>query len=69
MVKQFHEGMNVKVKDNGEYSQPFPETNRVKQGCVLAPTLFSMIFSTMLTSAFRGGVTGVGFRYDTDREP
>lgn len=66
MVRQFHEGMNARVQDDGEYSMPFPVTNGVKQGCVLAPTLFSMIFSAMLADAFRDGDIGVGFRYRTD---
>jgi hypothetical protein len=48
MVRLFHEGMNARVSDQGELSDPFPVTNGVKQGCVLAPTLFSMVFSAML---------------------
>ena len=66
MVQQFHDGMQARVQDDGEYSQPFPVTNGVKQGCVLAPTLFSMMFSAMLTDAFRDGDIGVGFTYRTD---
>lgn len=66
LVRQFHDGMNARVQDNGEYSKPFPVTNGVKQGCVLAPTLFSMMFSAMLTDAFRDGDIGVGLRYRTD---
>ncbi len=41
-----HDG---KVLDDGDESKAFPVTKGVKQGCVLAPTLFSMIFSAMLT--------------------
>ena len=66
LVRQFHDGMQASVQDNGEYSEPFPVTNGVKQGCVLAPTLFSMIFSAMLTDAFRLGDIGVDFRFRTD---
>ena len=66
MVQQFHDGMNARVQDDGEYSEPFPVTNGVKQGCVLAPTLFSMMFSAMLIDAFRDGDVGVCFRYRTD---
>ena len=40
-------------KNDGEFSDPFPVTNGVKQGCVLDSTLFSMMFSAMLTDAFR----------------
>jgi len=48
MARLFNEGMDAKVEDNGELSEPFPVTNGVKQGCVLDPTLFSMLFSAML---------------------
>lgn len=48
MVRLFHDDMNARVSDQGELSDPFPVTNGVKQGCVLAPTLFSMVFSAML---------------------
>lgn len=66
MVQQFHDGMNARVREDGEYSQPFSVTNGVRQGCALAPTLFSTMFSAMLTDAFRDGDVGVGFRYRTD---
>ena len=66
MVRQFHDGMTARVQDDGDYSEPFPVTNGVKQGCVLAPTLFSMMFSAMLNDAFRDGDIGVDFRYRTD---
>ena len=58
--------MHARVQNDGEFSKPFSVTNGVKQGCVLAPTLASMIFSTMLTDAFRNGDIGVDFRYRTD---
>ena len=45
MVRQFHDGMLARVQNDGEFSDPFPVTNGVKQGCVLASTLFSMVFS------------------------
>ena len=53
MVRHFHDGMQARVQNDGEYSEPFPVTNGVKQGCVMAPTLFSMMFSAMLTDAFQ----------------
>ena len=55
MVRQFH-----------EFSEPFEVTNGVKQGCVMAPTLFSMMFSAMLMDAFQDSDTGFPIRYRFD---
>ena len=53
MVRQFHNDMQASVQNDGAYSEPFPVTNGVKQGCVMAPKLFSMKFSAMLTYDFQ----------------
>ena len=66
MVRQFHDGMLARVQNDGELFYPFPVTNGVKQGCVLAPTLFSMMFSVMLTAAFQDGDNGIPIRYCFD---
>ena len=66
IVRQFHEGMLARVQDNGEASEAFPVTNGVKQGCVLAPTLFSLMFSAMLSDAFSDSEVGIGIKYRTD---
>ena len=58
--------MLARVQDNGEISQPFPVPNGVKQGCVLAPTLFSFMFSAMLTDPFRDTDVGIGINYHTN---
>ena len=52
MVRQFHVGMLARVQNDGEFSDPFPVTNGFKQDCVLALTLFSMMFSARLPDAF-----------------
>ena len=61
----FHDGMQARVQNDGEYSEPFPVTNGVKQGCVMAP-LFSMMFSAMLTDAFQDvdAVFPIRYRFD-----
>ena len=66
IVREFHDGMQARVQDNGTSSEPFQVGNGVKQGCVLAPTLFSMMFSAMLTDAFRSRDMGIDLRYRTD---
>ena len=63
MVRQFHYGMQARVQNDGEFSEPFEVTNGVKQGCVMAPTLFSMRFSAMLMDAFQDSDTGFPIRY------
>ena len=66
MVRQFHGGMQARVQIDGEYSEPFPVTNGVKQSCVMAPTLFSMMFSAMLTDAFQDVDAVFRIRYHFD---
>ena len=58
--------MMARVLDDGNASDPFPVTNGVKQGCVLAPTLFSLLFSAMLMDAFRDTSPGIPIRYRCD---
>ena len=52
-----------------QYLNTITERNRkrngVKKGCVLAPTLFSMMFSAMLTDAFRDCVPGINIKFRT----
>nr|VZI36609.1 unnamed protein product [Spirometra erinaceieuropaei] len=59
MVRQLHDGMMARVTDNGAVSEAFAVTNGVKQDCVLAPTLFSLMFSTMLMDAYRDERPGI----------
>ena len=66
MVRQFHDGMLARVQNDGEFSDPFPVTNGVKQGCILASTLFSMMFSALLTDVFQDGDNGIPIRYRFD---
>ena len=58
--------MQAGIQNDGEYSEPFLVTNRVKQGCVMAPTLFSMMFSALLTDAFQDVDAGFPIRYHFD---
>ncbi|BHF70400.1 hypothetical protein SprV_0301345000 [Sparganum proliferum] len=66
MVRQLHDGMMARVTDNGAVSEAFAETNGVKQQCVLAPTLFSLMFSVMLMDAYRDERPGIRIAYRTD---
>ena len=51
MVIQLHENQRGQVRLDGDLSEPFAISNSVKQGCVLAPTLFSIFFTMMLKQA------------------
>lgn len=53
MIMSFHDGMTGTVQYDGSSSDPFPIKSGVKQGCVLAPTLFGMFLSLLLRYAFR----------------
>ena len=39
------------MQNDGEFSEPFEVTNEAKQGCVMAPTLFSILLSAMIMDA------------------
>jgi hypothetical protein len=45
LIDSFHNGMQARVQFDGELSNEFPIKRGVKQGCVLAPTLFGIYFS------------------------
>ena len=53
MIMELHEGQMGQVRLGNDLSQPFSICNGVKQGCVLASTLFSVFFSMMLSHAFQ----------------
>ena len=40
LIQALHKGMQAQVMQNNVRSDSFAVTNGVKQGCVLAPTLF-----------------------------
>ena len=56
----------TRVLDEGEPFETIQVTNSVKQGCVVAPTLFSMVFSAMLKTAFQDDTDFMAIRYGTD---
>ena len=66
IIKSFHDGMQGIVQYDGSYSEPFDIRSGVKQGCVLAPTLFGIFFALMLKSAFGNATEGIHLRTRSD---
>ncbi len=66
MVTSFHDKMKGTVQYGGLYSEAFPIRSGVKQGCVLAPTLFGIFFSLLLRHAFSQSEDGVFIRTRSD---
>ncbi|BHF59745.1 hypothetical protein SprV_0100270600 [Sparganum proliferum] len=68
IVRQLHDGMVARVTDNGAVSEAFAVTNGVKRDRVLVPTLFILMFSTMLMDAYRDECSGIRIAYRTDSQ-
>ncbi|VDL86201.1 unnamed protein product [Schistocephalus solidus] len=65
-TRQPHDGMTARVTNAGAVSEAFTVTHGVKPGCVLAPTLFSLMFSAMLMDAYRDEQPEIHLAYRTD---
>ena len=48
MIEYFHADTNGTVQFNGSWSEPLENSSGVKQGCVLASTLFGIFFALLL---------------------
>ena len=69
IIHQLHEGQQGQVKHNESLSGSFPISKGVKQGCVLAPTLFSIFFSIMLRETKEDLPDGIYIRFRTNSSP
>ena len=66
IIKQFHCEMKAQVSVGGEPSEAFEVNHGVKQGCVLAPTLFSIYLTAVQETMNEGLNRGVFIRTRTD---
>ena len=66
VVRLLHDDMKGSVTYKGKLSPPFDIRCGVKQGCVLAPTLFSMYMAAMLMKLRRVDEHGISVRYRHD---
>ena len=58
-IIDFHKGMQRTIQKNGASSKPFPIVSKVEQGCVLAPKLFGMFISSLLSYAYQETEDGI----------
>nr|VZI34975.1 unnamed protein product [Spirometra erinaceieuropaei] len=61
-MRHLNDGMTARVTEDGAVSEAFAVTNGVKQGCVLAPTRFSLMYFAMLIDAYREKRPGMHFQ-------
>ena len=66
ITASFHDDMKGTVNFDGATSDPFTIRSGVKQGCVLAPTLFGIFFSMLLNFAFGGSEEGIHLHTRSD---
>jgi len=66
LIQSFHMGMKGITQFNGSSSEAFSISGGVKQGCVLAPTLFGIYFAVMLKQAFGSSTEGIYLRTRSD---
>ena len=59
LIQSFHSDMRGFVQFDGASSNAFDIRSGVKQGCVLAPTLFGIYFAVMLKHAFGQSEDGI----------
>ena len=69
VIRSFHEGMVAKVRVNGELSEDILVKNGLRQGCTLAPMLFILYFSVVM-SQWRSQCpeAGVNVRFKISRK-
>ena len=68
ITRQLHEGMKGCVLYDIEQSGSFNINTGLKQGCVLAPTLFSIFLAAFISLAAIDQAKGVDIIYRTDGE-
>ena len=63
ILKCLHRDMTVRMLVDNELTSEIPYNNCVKQGCILAPTLFAIFAAAMFMHAFSDSASGVSIRF------
>ena len=66
LIESFHSNMKGTEQFNSNLSEPFNMCSGVKQGCVLAPTLFGIFFTLLLRHAFGTAQEGIYLQTRSD---
>ena len=66
VVKYFNTNTRATIQYDGSVSDSFEIKSGVKQGCVLAPTLFRIFFSIILKHALGSSTTSIKLHMRTD---
>ena len=66
LIESFHSNMKGTGQFNGNLSKPFDMHSGVKQGCVLAQTLFGIFFTLLLRHAFGTAQEGIYLQTRSD---
>ena len=69
LVQSLHDGMEARVRVDGSVTESILVKNGLRQGCTLAPTLFSLYFSAVMADwRSSSSVPGVQVRYRVRRK-
>ena len=63
ILKCLHRDMTVRILVDNELTSEIPYNNGVKQGCILAPTLFAIFAAAMFMHAFSDSPSGGSIRF------
>ena len=69
IVQEFHDGTKGKVAVGRQRSEEFTISHGTKQGCVLAPTLFTLFLTVVIMILHQGADEGIYVRTRTDGKP
>ena len=67
LIEALHTGMQANVAMSGSVSTDFLESNGVKQGCVLVPTVFSLYLAAVLELTFKDTIRSMYLNKERNR--